>query len=78
MSSWREGEAAGLLAIADALKAAPEAMIALEALKAQTEVAEGLGKSNGLLLVPNEAAGLVGAVGSAIKAMEHFKPTSAT
>ncbi|MDA8592510.1 SPFH/Band 7/PHB domain protein [Planctomycetota bacterium] len=72
-SRRREGEAAGLLAIAESLKAAPEAMVALEALKAQTQVAEGLGKSKGLLLVPNETAGLVGALGSAVKALDKFQ-----
>ena len=72
-SRRREGEAAGLTAIAESLKAAPEAMITLEALKAQTHVAEGLGKSNGLLLVPNETAGLVGALGSAMKAWDQLK-----
>ena len=76
-SRRREGEAAGLMAIAESLKAAPEAMIALEALKAQTQVAEGLGQSDGLLLVPNETAGLVGALGSAIKAWDRFKQNPA-
>lgn len=72
-SRRREGEAAGLLAIAESLKSAPETMVALEALKAQTLVAEGLGKSDGLLLVPNETAGLIGAVGSALKALGKFQ-----
>ncbi|MDA8988783.1 SPFH/Band 7/PHB domain protein [bacterium] len=72
-SRRREGEAAGLLAIAESLKSAPETMVALEALKAQTLVAEGLGKSDGLLLVPNETAGLIGAVGSALKALGRFQ-----
>jgi regulator of protease activity HflC (stomatin/prohibitin superfamily) len=68
-SRRREGEAAGLLAIAESLRSAPEAMIALEALKAQEKVAAGLGASPGLLVVPNEAAGLVGALGAVVSSM---------
>jgi regulator of protease activity HflC (stomatin/prohibitin superfamily) len=61
-SRKREGEAAGLRAIADALRDTPEAMVALEAIKRQPEIAKGLGESNGLLIVPAESAGLLGSM----------------
>jgi regulator of protease activity HflC (stomatin/prohibitin superfamily) len=70
-SRKREGEAAGLRAIADALRDAPETMVKLEAIKRQPEVARGLGESNGLLVVPSEAAGLMGSLSSLISTWGH-------
>jgi hypothetical protein len=37
-------------------------MVALEAIKRQPEIAQGLGESNGLLIVPAESAGLLGSM----------------
>ena len=76
-SRRREGEAAGLRAITEALREAPDAMVALEALKAQESVAAGLGASNGLLIIPNETAGLVGALGAISKAVSTLSSSGA-
>ena len=72
-SRKREGEAAGLRAIADALRDTPEAMVMLEAIKRQPEVAHGLGQSDGLLVVPNEAAGLIGSVATLFSSWQRLK-----
>jgi regulator of protease activity HflC (stomatin/prohibitin superfamily) len=72
-SRKREGEAAGLRAISDALKETPEAMVLLEAIKRQPDVARGLGASDGLLVVPNEAAGLIGSVATLFSSWEKVK-----
>ena len=76
-SRRKEGEAAGLRAITEALREAPDAMVALEALKAQESVAAGLGASNGLLIIPNETAGLVGALGAISKAVSTLSSSGA-
>jgi hypothetical protein len=68
-SREQEGIAKGYQAIVDALTSQPEAIIALEALKTQANVAESLGKSDNTLIIPNEAAGLFGAVNAAIKGL---------
>lgn len=65
----RQGEAEGLKAIADALRANPEAAVALEALKAQRDVAASLGKGSNTMILPTEATGLFGALG----ALKQFK-----
>jgi regulator of protease activity HflC (stomatin/prohibitin superfamily) len=70
-SRKREGEAAGLRAVADALRDVPEAMVTLEAIKRQPEVAAGLGASNGLLVVPSEAAGLLGSLTALVSTWSH-------
>ena len=72
-SRKREGEAQGLRAIAEALKETPEAMVLLESIKRQPEVARGLGESDGLLVVPNEAAGLIGSVATLMSSWEKMK-----
>ena len=68
-SREQEGIAKGYQAIVDALTSKPEAIIALEALKTQANVAESLGKSNNTLIIPSEAAGLFGAVNAAIRGL---------
>ena len=68
-SREQEGIAKGYQAIVDALTSQPEAIIALEALKTQANVAESLGKSNNTLIIPSETAGLFGAVNAAIKGL---------
>lgn len=72
-SRKREGEAAGLRAIADALRDTPEAMVMLEAIKRQPDVARGLGESNGLIVVPTEAAGLIGSAATMLTAWERIR-----
>jgi len=69
----REGEAAGLRAISDALKDTPEAMVLLESIKRQPDVAKGLGASDGLLVVPNETAGLIGSFAAVLSSWEKMK-----
>lgn len=68
-----EGEAKGVRAMAEAIRENPEAMVALKALEAQQVVAEHLGRSNNLMILPAETAGLVGAVGSIIQALEFVR-----
>lgn len=75
-SREQEGIAQGFAAIARALEANPEAIVALEALKAQSKVAESLGNSSNALIVPSETAGLFGAIASVAKGLELAKPTS--
>lgn len=59
-----EGQAKGTEALALALEMNPTAIVALETLKAQVEVASAIGKSNNTLIIPEETAGLVGAIKS--------------
>ena len=69
-SRKREGEAKGLLAMGEALKNNPEALIILDALEAQTKVAASIGESNSALIIPSETAGLFGAIGSITKTLK--------
>ncbi len=69
-SRKKEGEAAGLKAIVEALRDAPDTLVTLEAIKKQPEIAAGLAKSGGLLIVPNEAVGLIGSMASIAKAWD--------
>ena len=57
-------------AIAKALEKAPNAYVALEALEAQKEVANAIGKSENSLIIPQETAGLAGAIKSVEKILE--------
>jgi regulator of protease activity HflC (stomatin/prohibitin superfamily) len=57
-----EGQAKGTEALSAALAKNPEAIVALEALKAQIEVASAIGQSNNTLIIPEETAGLFGAL----------------
>mgnify|MGYP000906973427 CR=1 FL=1 len=59
-----EGQAKGTEALALALSKNPNAVVALEALKAQVEVAAAIGKSSNTLIIPEETAGLFGAINS--------------
>jgi regulator of protease activity HflC (stomatin/prohibitin superfamily) len=72
-SREQEGIAQGYAAIAEALKAAPESLIAIEALKAQASVAESLGKSQNTMILPNEVAGLFGAIGTLTRGMAELR-----
>ena len=45
----------------------------LESIKRQPEVAKGLGASDGLLVVPNEAAGLIGSVATLFSSWQKLK-----
>jgi regulator of protease activity HflC (stomatin/prohibitin superfamily) len=69
-SRKREGEAKGLLAMGEALKNNPEALIILDALEAQAKVAASIGESNSALIIPSETAGLFGAIGSITKTLK--------
>ena len=60
-------------ALRDALRERPEALVALEALKAQAQVAESLGKSENALIIPSDVAGLFGALGAVKRVLEVFK-----
>ena len=66
-----EGQAKGTEALALALSKNPNAVVALEALKAQVDVAIAIGKSNNTLIIPEETAGLFGAINS-IKQVLNF------
>jgi len=59
-----EGQAKGTEALAQAFAANPTAIVALEALKAQIEVAKAIGESDNTLIIPEETAGLFGAIES--------------
>jgi regulator of protease activity HflC (stomatin/prohibitin superfamily) len=76
-SREQEGIAQGYAAIAAALRTAPESLVALEALKAQVGVAEQLGKSQNSMILPNEVAGLFGAIGALTNGMGDFRRLSA-
>ena len=71
-SREKEGEAKGFAAIAAALKEDANAIVALEALRAQEEVAKALGSSDNALIVPSETAGLFGAAASIVKGYQHM------
>jgi regulator of protease activity HflC (stomatin/prohibitin superfamily) len=72
-SREKEGEAKGFAAIVEALSNDPNAIIALQALRAQENVADSLGKSNNALIIPSETAGLFGAAASILKGYEQLK-----
>ena len=65
-----EGQAKGAAALAKALEKAHNAYVALEALEAQKKVAEALGKSENSLIIPQETAGLAGAIKSVEKILD--------
>ena len=65
-----EGQAKGTEALSLALEKQPGAIVALEALKAQIEVASAIGKSDNTLIIPEETAGLFGAIKSGQKILE--------
>ena len=69
-SREEEGRAQGYAAINKAMASNSEAIIALEAVKAQISIAESLGKSNSSLIIPTETAGLFGSVAAAIKGLK--------
>ena len=72
----QEGLAQGYAAIAQSLSANPQAVISLEALRAQQKIAESLGQSTNALIVPTETVGLFGAAAVAIKgAAELLRPS---
>lgn len=73
-SKEQEGQAQGFSAIAKALQSNPEAIVALETLKAQAQVAASIGNSSNALIVPSETAGLFGAIGSVAKVLDNIKP----
>ena len=64
-----EGQAKGTEALSEALSKNPNAVVALEALKAQIEVANAIGKSDNTLIIPEETAGLFGAINSVKKVL---------
>lgn len=71
-SREQEGVAKGYSAVVNAISNNPDAVIALEQVKAQIKVAESLGNSNNALIIPAESAGLFGAVSAAIKSFEQI------
>lgn len=75
-SREQEGIAQGFAAISKAMKENPEAIVALEALKAQAKVAESLGNSGNTMIIPAETAGLFGAIASITKVLDTTKSSS--
>ena len=65
-----EGQAKGTEALALALEKNPNSIVALEALKAQVDVAKAIGRSKNTLIIPEETAGLAGAIKSVQKILE--------
>ena len=65
-----EGQAKGTEALALALEKNPNAIVALEALKAQENVATAIGRSKNTIIIPEETAGLFGAIKSVQKILE--------
>ena len=65
-----EGQAKGTEALAEALEKNPTAIVSLEALKAQIDVAAAIGKSDNTLIIPETTAGLFGAIKSIEKIMQ--------
>lgn len=65
-----EGQAKGTEALSLALEKNPNAIVALEALKSQVEVAEAIGKSKNTLIIPEETAALFGAIKSIKKILD--------
>lgn len=72
-SKEQEGQAQGFSAIAKALQNNPDAIVALEALKAQAQVAQSIGNSSNALIIPSETAGLFGAIAAVTKTLENIK-----
>jgi len=72
-SKEQEGKAQGFSAIAKALQNNPDAIVALEALKAQAQVAQSIGNSSNALIIPSETAGLFGAIAAVTKTLENIK-----
>ena len=66
-SREQEGLAQGYAAIVQSLSANPQAILSLEALRAQEKIAESLSRSANALIVPTETVGLFGAAAVAIK-----------
>ena len=66
-SREEEGRAQGYAALNNAIANNADAIIALESVKAQIQIAESLGRSNSSLIVPMETAGLFGAAAAAMK-----------
>jgi regulator of protease activity HflC (stomatin/prohibitin superfamily) len=73
-SREEEGRAQGYAALNNALANNADAIIALESVKAQIQIAESLGRSNSSLIVPMETAGLFGAAAAAIKGFKSISP----
>jgi regulator of protease activity HflC (stomatin/prohibitin superfamily) len=74
-SRKREGEAAGNKAVAESLMNTPDAMVMIQAFKSQEEVAMHLGQSEGLIVLPEESAGLIGALAATVKSYSSTKLT---
>jgi len=72
-SREEEGKAKGVAAMAAALQKNPEGIVALEALKAQREIANSYGQSANTMILPAETAGIFGAIGSIKHALNYFK-----
>jgi regulator of protease activity HflC (stomatin/prohibitin superfamily) len=67
-SRKQEGQAQGYAAIVAALGDRGDSIVALRALEAQEKVAQALGEgASNTLVIPNDAAGLFGAFGAAVK-----------
>ena len=73
-SREEEGRAQGYAALNNAIANNADAIIALESVKAQIQIAESLGRSNSSLIVPMETAGLFGAVAAAMKGFKSISP----
>lgn len=65
-----EGQAKGTEALSKSLEKNPTAIVSLEALKAQVDVAAAIGKSDNTLIIPETTAGLFGAIKSIEKIMQ--------
>ena len=65
-----EGQAKGTEALANALEKNPTAIVSLEALKAQIDVASAIGKSDNTLIIPETTVGLFVAIKSIEKIMQ--------
>lgn len=63
-SREEEGKAKGVEAMARALEKNPDAVVAIKALEAQEKIAKSIGKSDNALIIPQETAGLFGAIKS--------------
>jgi len=59
-----EGQAKGTEALTAALEKDAQSIVALEALKAQKDVAQAIGRSQNTLIIPEETAGIFGAIKS--------------
>jgi len=66
-SREEEGKAKGIEAMARALEKNPDAVVAIKALEAQESVAGSIGQSDNALIIPQETAGLFGAIKSVEK-----------